>query len=138
MNVDVHHWSDTCDEKRIFLLQDCKYWQRMETWSMCVVYYWMWHLMPQQRPCGCRWNNLMDTLDALSVKRKVVSMSLGLGSRVGADSATYTPTIHPQAVVMVRLEVMMKLNSRPSRCWERKRMVLNRYANCMLLNVWEN
>ena len=50
----------------------------------------------------------MGTAGALNVKRKGVSMSLALERRVETDSATYTPTMLPQAVVMVRSEGTMR------------------------------
>ena len=58
----------------------------------------------------------MGTEGALNVKRKGVSMSLALERRAETDSATYTPTMLPQAVVMVRSEATMRSKSRPSRC----------------------
>lgn len=54
--------------------------------------------------CGCS-----------KCKEKGCRMSLALKKRAETDSATYTPTMLPQAVVMVRSEGMMSSKSRPSR-----------------------
>ena len=43
----------------------------------------------------------MGSLGAQNVKRKGVTMSLALERRAETDSATYTPTMLLQAVVMV-------------------------------------